>query len=141
MENKATPTVYAWLSGRSAIEVLALALLALIAAGTLWHARVHHPGHWLAPTAILMTALGFVLALISAWRWSTQLVERRETALRLAELMAEQQAAESLAMIGSWMFDMARGRMHLSDGALKIMGLPSGETSISGRDFLERVHV
>jgi len=140
MKNQATPRVYAWLSGRSAIEVLALALVALICAGVLWHARAHVPDGWLAPTALMLTALGFVLTLMSAWRWSTQLVERRETALRLAELMAEQQAAESLAMIGSWMFDMLRSRMHLSDGALKIMGLPQSAASISGRDFLERVH-
>ena len=140
MTNKVSPPVYARLMGRRAVAALGLALLALIAAGLLWHLRASPAGAWAVPLAMVLTAAGFVLALTSASQWSSELVERRETAHRLAELMAEQQAAESLAMIGSWMFDMARSEIHLSDGAVRILGLPIGETRLSGRGFLARVH-
>lgn len=117
-----------------------MALLALIAAGLLWQLRASPAGAWAVPLAMVLTATGFALALMSATQWSSQLVERRETAQRLAELMAEQQAAESLAMIGSWMFDMARSRNHPSEGAVRILGLSASQTRLAGREFLARVH-
>lgn len=143
MEIKTTPTVYAGQSGRSTTRVLGLGLLALIVSGSLGLMAVmggSERAPWIIPITLLLATLCIGLTLVGAWRWSAQRAERRGTASRLTELMAEQQAAESLAMMGSWMFDMARGRMHLSEGGLKIMGLPAGETAISGRIFLERVH-
>jgi hypothetical protein len=83
MTNKVSPPVYARLMGRRAVAALGLALLALIAAGLLWHLRASPAGAWAVPLAMVLTAAGFVLALASASQWSSELVERRETAHRV----------------------------------------------------------
>ena len=124
MKNRNTTPVYAGLRRISALGALGLALLALSVAGVLWSLTHGNGGPWLTILATTLTATGCLLSIFSAWRASSQLLERRETAQRLTELMAGRQSAESLAVIGSWMFNTTQSKVHLSDWALKILHLP-----------------
>src|SRR5262249_49439688 len=59
---------------------------------------------------------------------------------RLAERNAQFDLAGKIARIGSFMYDHATKKLHLSPGCAAIYGLPEGRLEISREDWRARVH-
>lgn len=133
-------SVYAWIVGRRILETFVLAVLMLAFATWLLQGRPASGGAWRLPLAGLMLIVGSVLLLLSAWRGVIALIGQRDSARRLEELIAEQEATESLAAIGSWLFDPQGNAFYLSEGALRLLDLDPDRASLSGRDFLALIH-
>jgi diguanylate cyclase (GGDEF)-like protein/PAS domain S-box-containing protein len=133
-------SVYAWIVGRSVLETFGVAAFVLALAGWMLHSRPGGLGAWSLPVAGLLLILGGMLVVLSAWRIAMNLIGRRDAARRLDELIAEQQAAEALAAIGSWLFDTQGNALYLSEGALRILELDPSRGTLSGREFLALIH-
>jgi len=65
------------------------------------------------------------------------LVAQRTAEVKMRE--ADLNRAQSVARVGSWVFDFARKEFHGSNEALRILGL-DGEGSFDFKAFMERVH-
>ncbi len=88
------------------------------------------------PVALL--ALGVIASLLL--NVAEQLGEQRRVVRRLSELQSQYGVAESLAVLGSWVYDIAEDRFYWSDGAFRVFGTDPGQPPPSPKAFFICVH-
>jgi diguanylate cyclase (GGDEF)-like protein/PAS domain S-box-containing protein len=94
------------------------------------------PGPQAAVIALLTLGLiGFVL--LSVFE---RFDGSRDIGRRLDGLQAQYGAAESLAVMGSWVFDLSSQRYFWSDGTHRLFGSEPGRSPLDPRAFLEEIH-
>jgi diguanylate cyclase (GGDEF)-like protein/PAS domain S-box-containing protein len=94
------------------------------------------PGPQAAVIAVLTLGLvGFVL--LSLYE---RFDGRREIGRHLNDLQAQYGAAESLAVLGSWVFDIPQERYYWSDGTHRLFGSEPSRAPLSPRAFLKQIH-
>jgi hypothetical protein len=59
---------------------------------------------------------------------------------RLEELQGQYGVAESLAVLGSWVYDIQDDRFHWSDGAFRVFGIDASQPPPSPKAFFICVH-
>ena len=141
-----------WLLGtRTAVALAALtaALIVAFVVGESWSLLPPQP-----PTPLMMyglvqiTGVGVALLLIVflARSYRERIDEVRRLGSDLAQRSAEVQAreadlnrAQAVAHVGSWVYDLASGRIEMSAETCRIHGLPEGTTG-SMRTFLDLLH-
>ena len=116
-------------------------LAALALAAVLWLASLVMPdgSPKLQSVAAAAALLGFAVVGFALQQVLAQYSARREIGRRLDDLQSQYGAAESLAVLGSWVYDIASNRYHWSDGAHHLFGTnPSGPPP-APREFLESI--
>ncbi len=95
---------------------------------------------------VIVLVVSTTLVVLLARSYQNRLNELRtagsDLARRSAELetsRADLHRAQAVAKVGSWVFDFASGRTHLSAETCRILGLPEG-TPGSRKAYLARVH-
>lgn len=95
---------------------------------------------------IVVYGLSYVLAgiLLRAYRARLAALDTAHTALQkqaqvLKTAQTELEQAQSVALLGSWVYDPESGRMRLSHECCRILGMPPGQ-EISRDDYLNLVH-
>lgn len=87
---------------------------------------------------VALVALGIVaFVLLNAVE---QLGDERRIVRRLSELQAQYGVAESLAVLGSWVYDIAEDRFYWSDGAFRVFGIDPSQPPPSPKAFFICVH-
>jgi diguanylate cyclase (GGDEF)-like protein/PAS domain S-box-containing protein len=87
---------------------------------------------------IALVSLGvFAFLLLST---AEQLSAERRIVGRLSNLQAQYGVAESLAVLGSWVYDTGEGRFHWSEGAFRVFGIDPSQPVPSPKAFLICVH-
>ncbi len=66
--------------------------------------------------------------------------EHKRIVQRLTELQAQYGVAESLAVLGSWVYDLAEDRYYWSDGAFRVFGVAPDQPVPSPRAFYICIH-
>ena len=108
--------------------------------------RVVHPPshahagevHWVAfEGSIVRSTDGAPVRLLGVTRDITQ---RRQAEQALAERNTQLALAGKIALVGSFAFDIASGRMQVSQGYAAIHGLPEGAVETRRTDWRTRVH-
>jgi diguanylate cyclase (GGDEF)-like protein/PAS domain S-box-containing protein len=69
-----------------------------------------------------------------------QLGQQRNIVNRLVELQAQYGVAESLAVLGSWVYDIDQDRFYWSDGAYRVFGLDPSQPVPTPKAFFICVH-
>lgn len=69
-----------------------------------------------------------------------EIVQRRESEARVSERERELNAAQALAHVGSWNWDIPANRLTWSDEMYRIFGLEPQSRQLNYESFLERVH-
>jgi diguanylate cyclase (GGDEF)-like protein/PAS domain S-box-containing protein len=87
---------------------------------------------------VAMLAIGVIAFVLL--RAVEQLAEERRIVRRLGELQAQYGVAESLAVLGSWVYDIGEDRFYWSDGAFRVFGIDPSEPPPSPRAFFICVH-
>jgi diguanylate cyclase (GGDEF)-like protein/PAS domain S-box-containing protein len=87
---------------------------------------------------VAMLAIGVIAFVLL--RAVEQLAEERRIVRRLGELQAQYGVAESLAVLGSWVYDIGEDRFHWSAGAFRVFGTDPSEPPPSPRAFFICVH-
>jgi diguanylate cyclase (GGDEF)-like protein/PAS domain S-box-containing protein len=88
------------------------------------------------PVALL--SLGVIAFLLLAV--AEQLADQRRVVRRLSELQGQYGVAESLAVLGSWVYDIAEDRFFWSDGAFRVFGIDPSQAPPSPKAFFICVH-
>jgi len=102
-------------------------------------AEVHEPrlgGDFLVTTTPRFDAEGRCLGCIHVAR---DITERKRVEVALRESQADLSRAQAVAHVGSWRLDVARQRLHWSQEAYRIFGMPVG-TPLTYETFLAAVH-
>jgi diguanylate cyclase (GGDEF)-like protein/PAS domain S-box-containing protein len=87
---------------------------------------------------VALVALGVVAFLLL--HVAEQLAEQRRIVRRLSELQGQYGVAESLAVLGSWVYDIAEDRYYWSDGAFRVFGIDPSHPPPSPKAFFICVH-
>ena len=87
---------------------------------------------------VAMLAIGVIAFVLL--RAVEQLAEERRIVRRLGELQAQYGVAESLAVLGSWVYDIGEDRFYWSEGAFRVFGIDPSEAPPSPRAFFICVH-
>lgn len=88
------------------------------------------------PVALLsLGILAFMLLNVAE-----QLAEQRRVVRRLNELQSQYGVAESLAVLGSWVYDIVEDRFYWSDGAFRVFGIEATQPPPSPKAFFICVH-
>lgn len=93
--------------------------------------------------AVLALPVALVALGVSAFlllNVAEQLRDEQRTVRRLSELQAQYGVAESLAVLGSWVYDIAEERFYWSDGAYRVFGIDPSHPVPSPRAFFICVH-
>ncbi len=116
-------------------------LAALALATVLWLASLVMPdgSPKLQSVAAAAALLGFTVVGFALQQVLAQYSARREIGRRLDDLQGQYGAAESLAVLGSWVYDIASNRYHWSDGAHHLFGTDPSAPPPSPRDFLAAI--
>jgi diguanylate cyclase (GGDEF)-like protein len=69
-----------------------------------------------------------------------QVGEQRGIVRRLSELQGQYGVAESLAVLGSWVYDIGEDRFYWSDGAFRVFGMDPGRDPPSPKAFFICIH-
>lgn len=119
------------------VVVVALVLAALLYVGARAFPETMGGAAALAlPVALL--SLGVIAFLLLAV--AEQLADRRRVVRRLSELQGQYGVAESLAVLGSWVYDIAEDRFFWSDGAFRVFGIDPSQPPPSPKAFFICVH-
>jgi len=116
-------------------------LAALALAAVLWLASLVMPdgSPKLQSVAAAAALLGFAVVGFALQQVLAQYSARREIGRRLDDLQSQYGAAESLAVLGSWVYDIASNRYHWSDGAHHLFGTDPSGPPPAPREFLESI--
>lgn len=88
------------------------------------------------PIALLaLGALAFILLDVAE-----ELAEQRAVVRRLSELQSQYGVAESLAVLGSWVYDLPEDRFFWSEGAFRVFGADPAQPPPSPKAFVVCVH-
>jgi PAS domain S-box-containing protein len=98
---------------------------------------VNQKGYFLLAT-LAVSYWGCLAALIA--KTSRDNKERQESELALAERDAQIALAGTVALVGSYGYDVNSGKMQVSAGYAAIHGLPEGTTESTRREWRDRVH-
>ncbi|HYF60812.1 MAG TPA: EAL domain-containing protein [Burkholderiaceae bacterium] len=109
---------------------------ALLAAARLFPERLGGAAALALPVALV--ALGTVAFLLL--NVLEQLREQRAIVRRLSELQAQYGVAESLAVLGSWVYDIGEDRYYFSEGAFRVFGLEASQPPPSPKGFFICIH-
>lgn len=120
-----------------AVVALTLVLSALLFGGARLAPELLGAGAALAlPVALLsIGVIAFVLLNVIE-----QLGEQRSVVRRLSDLQSQYGVAESLAVLGSWVYDIDEDRFFWSDGAFRVFGLDPAQPPPSPKAFFICVH-
>ncbi|MFZ4758367.1 MAG: PAS domain-containing protein, partial [Burkholderiaceae bacterium] len=88
------------------------------------------------PVALL--AVGVIAFLLL--NVAEQLTEQQRIVRRLSELQGQYGVAESLAVLGSWVYDINEERFYWSDGAFRVFGIDPSQPVPSPKAFFICVH-
>jgi diguanylate cyclase (GGDEF)-like protein len=66
--------------------------------------------------------------------------EQRDVVRRLTDLQSQYGVAESLAVLGSWVYEVGDDRFFWSDGAYRVFGVDPSRPAPSPREFFTSVH-
>ncbi len=116
-------------------------LAALALAAVLWLASLVMPdgSPKLQSVAAAAALLGFAVVGFALQQVIAQYSARREIGRRLDDLQSQYGAAESLAVLGSWVYDIASNRYHWSDGAHHLFGTDPAGPPPAPREFLASI--
>jgi diguanylate cyclase (GGDEF)-like protein len=116
-------------------------LAALALAAVLWLASLVMPdgSPKLQSVAAAAALLGFAVVGFALQQVIAQYSARREIGRRLDDLQSQYGAAESLAVLGSWVYDIASNRYHWSDGAHHLFGTDPSGPPPAPREFLASI--
>jgi diguanylate cyclase (GGDEF)-like protein/PAS domain S-box-containing protein len=92
------------------------------------------------PQAAVIVLLGLGLIAFVVLSVNEQREGRREIDQRLAELQRQYGAAEDLAGLGAWVYDIGRNRYFWSAGAHRLFGTDPQQAAPDPKAFLEAVH-
>jgi diguanylate cyclase (GGDEF)-like protein/PAS domain S-box-containing protein len=87
---------------------------------------------------VALIALGVVAFILL--NVAEQLAEQRGVVRRLSELQSQYGVAESLAVLGSWVYDIPEDRFYWSDGAFRVFGIDPDQAPPSPKAFIICVH-
>ena len=124
---------------QSVVRRVLLAALAL--AAVLWLASLVMPdgSPKLQSVAAAAALLGFAVVGFALQQVLAQYSARREIGRRLDDLQSQYGAAESLAVLGSWVYDIASNQYHWSDGAHHLFGTDPSGPPPAPREFLAAI--
>jgi diguanylate cyclase (GGDEF)-like protein len=87
---------------------------------------------------VALIALGVIAFLLL--HYAEQLGGERRNVRRLSELQSQYGVAESLAVLGSWVYDLGEDRFHWSDGSFRVFGIDPSQPAPSPKAFFICVH-
>ena len=120
---------------------LLFGVMSLLAVG-LYLASVAWPDELGAamPLALLVALLALAVFGFTLYHTAENLREQRGMVQRLSELQAQYGVAESLAVLGSWVYEIATDRYYWSEGAFRVFGVEPEQGEPATREFFAHIH-
>jgi diguanylate cyclase (GGDEF)-like protein/PAS domain S-box-containing protein len=120
------------------VVAVVLALAAALHVGARVVPELLGPAAAVFALPVALIALGVIAFILL--NVAEQLARERDVVSRLSALQSQYGVAESLAVLGSWVYDILEGRFYWSDGAFRVFGIDPHHPAPSPKAFIICIH-